>query len=183
MMMYNHISELFQKCQSLKFGARISAPDMSYYVPIPSLNIATFEEVSVNDLTNFMRNHLDLKLLVLEGKHFRDIPDIIDIRNLRVACFNESFLDYISHFKGVNAYFCGPTDANHIHAFVDGWLNGKYSENLNLIHIEQEDGERFWPGLLENYRQNQWDLNRMPLEYDLDERLVLDFCFGIQFLL
>ncbi|ULT94123.1 hypothetical protein L3Y34_003532 [Caenorhabditis briggsae] len=169
MMMYNHISELFQKCPSLRFGARISAPNMSYYIPIPSLSIATFKDVSANDLTTFMSNHLDLKLLVLEKEHLREIPDIINFRNLRVMCFQESFLHYMSHFKGVNAYFCGPTEEYYIREFIYRWLNGKLYENLNLIHIEQEDGERFSPDLLENYRHNRWDLNRMPQEYKLDE--------------
>ncbi|ULT94122.1 hypothetical protein L5515_010687 [Caenorhabditis briggsae] len=150
---------------------------MDYYVPIPSLKIASFKDVSANDLTTFMSNHLDLKLLVLEENPFGEVPGII-IRNLRVICFKQNFLGYISQFEGVNAYFCGPTGAYHIRKFVHGWLNGAYSDNLNLIHIEQEDGERFRPGLLENHRQNQWDLNRMPLEYQLDEALVFD-CFFV----
>ncbi|PIC32969.1 hypothetical protein B9Z55_013118 [Caenorhabditis nigoni] len=173
--MYKHFSELFQKCPKLKFCARIDTSDMNFYVPIPSLNIATFKEVSANDLTTFMRNHLDLKLLVLDEKPLGEIPDIINIRNMRVVCFEKNFLDYIPHFKGVNAYFYGYTAANDIHEFIDGWLNGKYPDNLRLIHIEKEYGRQFRLDLLENYRQNQWDLNRMPLEYELDER---DKCYS-----
>ncbi|CAO4378476.1 unnamed protein product [Caenorhabditis nigoni] len=178
--LYNHLLELFQKCQSLTFGAYFDAPDIHYHVPIPSLTIATLRGVSTDVANWVMSNHLDLKLLVLEeeylriwSKYFVGIPDNINVRNMRVVCYEKNFLDYISPFKGVNAYFCGPTQANHIHEFIDGWLNGKYSENLNLIHIEQEDGELFRLDLLENYRQNQWDLNTMPLEYQLDEGINL----------
>ncbi|CAO4378475.1 unnamed protein product [Caenorhabditis nigoni] len=175
MRMYKHFLELFEKCQNLRFGARVDTLD--HYVPIPSLNIATFKVWTAKYLTNFMKNHLDLKLLVLEEqptkicsiKRFGEIPGIISVRNMRVVCFEKHFLDYMRNFKGVNAYFCGPTEAYQIRNFVYGWLNGQYSENLNLIHIEQKDGELFRPDLLENYRQNQWDLNRMSLEYQLDE--------------
>ncbi|ULT94144.1 hypothetical protein L3Y34_003540 [Caenorhabditis briggsae] len=88
--MYKHILELFRKCRNLKFGVRFNTLDKSYYIPIPSLTIAAFKDVTANDLTTFMSNHIDLKLLILEEKHLRRIPDIINIRNLRVELMHIS---------------------------------------------------------------------------------------------